>query len=84
MEQEVPMADPEVLSIFDLEPDEAFEARLDAEAEADIAAGRVVPHETVAAWLDALAKREKLPPPYLAASDQALTIYRETSAVVPR
>jgi predicted transcriptional regulator len=57
------MADPEVLSVFDLQPDAAFEARLDAEAEADIAAGRVVPHEKVALWLDALVRGERLPPP---------------------
>ena len=36
---EVPMAAPKVQSIFDLPPDEATEARLDAEAEADYAAG---------------------------------------------
>lgn len=39
---------------FDLvdEIDEAAEAAADAEAEADFAAGRVIPHEEVAAWLD--------------------------------
>lgn len=39
---------------FDLfdEVDEAAEAAADAEAEADIAAGRLIPHEEVAAWLD--------------------------------
>jgi predicted transcriptional regulator len=57
------MADPEVLSVFDLQPDAAFEARLDAEAEADIAAGRVAPHEKVALWLDALAKGKRRSPP---------------------
>jgi predicted transcriptional regulator len=57
------MAEPEPISIFDLEPDDAFEARLDAEAEADIAAGRMVPHEKVAIWLDELAKGKRSPPP---------------------
>ena len=37
-------------SIF--ETDEEAEAAADAEGMADIAAGRVVPHEEVAAWLD--------------------------------
>ena len=57
------MADTEVNSIFDLEADEALEARLDAEAEADVAAGRVVPHERVREWLTKLAKGERVPPP---------------------
>ena len=39
------MADPDTTSIFDLPPDAAAEARLDAEAEADEIAGRVVPHD---------------------------------------
>jgi hypothetical protein len=33
--------------VFDIPPDEAAEARLDAEAEADYAAGRVAPHAEV-------------------------------------
>ena len=37
-------------SIFEI--DEEAEAAADAEGMADIAAGRVVPHEEVAAWLD--------------------------------
>jgi predicted transcriptional regulator len=57
------MAEPEVKSIFDVPPDAAAEARLDAEAEADFAAGRVVPHERVREWLLKLAKGEKVPPP---------------------
>jgi len=57
------MAEPEAKSIFDIPPDEAEEARLDAEAEADFAAGRVVPHERVHEWLLKLAKGEKVPPP---------------------
>jgi predicted transcriptional regulator len=50
-------------SIFDMPPDVAAEARLDAEAEADYAAGRVVPHERVREWLMRLAKGERVPPP---------------------
>jgi predicted transcriptional regulator len=57
------MAEPYLKSIFDMEPDAATEARLDAEAEADYAAGRFVPHERVRAWLLKLARGEKVPPP---------------------
>ena len=49
------MADSKLRSIFDSPPDEATEARLDAEAEADYAAGRIVPHELVREWLMRLA-----------------------------
>ena len=59
----VPMADEKVKSIFEVPPDAEVEARLDAEAEADVAAGRVVPHERVREWLARLAKGEKVPPP---------------------
>lgn len=52
-------------SIFD-DVDEVRKARAIAEARADVAAGRVVPHEIVAAWLlktaEALEKGEALPP----------------------
>ncbi|HXE55589.1 MAG TPA: hypothetical protein VN541_21375 [Tepidisphaeraceae bacterium] len=54
---------PKSASLFDLPPDEAAEARADAAAEADVAAGRVVPHERVREWLERLAKGEKVPPP---------------------
>jgi predicted transcriptional regulator len=57
------MAEPKVTSIFEIEPDAATEARLDAEAEADYAAGRFVPHERVRKWLLKLASGEKVPPP---------------------
>jgi predicted transcriptional regulator len=50
-------------SVFDLAADPETEARLDAEAEADIAAGRVIPHERVRTWLGQLARGEKVPPP---------------------
>lgn len=57
------MAEPSVKSIFDIESDAATEKRLDAEAEADYAAGRFVPHERVREWLLKLARGEKVPPP---------------------
>jgi predicted transcriptional regulator len=46
-------------SVFDVLPDEAAEAR----AEADVKAGRVVAHERVREWLLRLVKGEKTPPP---------------------
>jgi predicted transcriptional regulator len=57
------MADTGAKSIFNMPPDAATEALLDAEAEADYAAGRVVPHERVRAWLAKLARTEGVPPP---------------------
>lgn len=57
------MAGSEMKSVFDIEPDEAVEARLDAEAEAAYKAGRFVPHERVREWLTKLAKGERGPPP---------------------
>jgi len=57
------VADTDVKSIFDMEPDAAHEARLDAEAEADYAAGRVISHERMCEWLTKLAKGQKVPPP---------------------
>jgi predicted transcriptional regulator len=49
-------------SIFE-EVDEAFEARREAEALADIDAGRVVPHEDVAAWLETWGSPDEKPAP---------------------
>ena len=58
------MADPDTDALSDVEPeDEAEAARLDAEAEAAVAAGRVVPHERVRQWLLKLARGEREPPP---------------------
>jgi len=57
------MSQREQTSIFDIEPDEALEARLDAEAEADYQAGRFVPHEQVREWLLKLARRDGATPP---------------------
>ena len=54
---------PKTASLFDLPLDPAAEARADAEAEADVAAGRVVPHDRVRLWLPRLARGEKVPPP---------------------
>jgi len=53
----------ETVSILDLPLDETEEARLDAEADAEIEAGRGVPHERVREWLLRLARGEKVPPP---------------------
>lgn len=57
--EETPAPD---FDLFD-EIDEEADARLIAEAEADFAAGRCVPHEEVAAWLDTWGKGERVPPP---------------------
>ncbi len=57
------MTQPNPESIFDMEPDEAHEARLDAEAEADYAAGRFVTHDRVRVWLAKLANGERSLPP---------------------
>ena len=57
------MAEGKAKSIFDLPLDAAEEARLDAEADAEIEAGKGVPHERVRDGLLKLAKGEKVPPP---------------------
>jgi hypothetical protein len=61
--RKVLMPDTDVKSTSDAEVDEAVEARLDAEAEADYAAGRVISHERMCEWLTKLAKGERAPPP---------------------
>ena len=48
-------------SIFEV--DEEAEAAADAEGMADIAAGRVFPHEEVAAWLDTWGTPDEKPAP---------------------
>jgi plasmid stabilization system protein ParE len=53
---------PNLYTLFD-ESDEEADTRRSAEAEADLAAGRCVPHEDVAAWLDSWGKGERVPPP---------------------
>jgi predicted transcriptional regulator len=57
------MAADDTKSVFDMEPDPAEEARLDAEAEKAYREGRVVPHERVREWLKKLARGERVPPP---------------------
>lgn len=57
------MAEPEMKSVVDLPLDEAEEARLDVKAEAEIDAGKGVPHERVREWILKLGKGEKVPPP---------------------
>jgi predicted transcriptional regulator len=57
------MAETETRSILDLPLDAAEEARLDTEADAEIEAGKGVPHERVREWLLKLARGEKVPPP---------------------
>jgi predicted transcriptional regulator len=57
------MADTEPKSVFDIEPDEAEEARLDAEAMAAYRAGRFVPHAEVVEWLDSWGTPDVLPRP---------------------
>jgi len=56
------MAEPEP-DIFDGFEDEADRQAM-AEADADIAAGRVVPHERVVEWLKSLGTPNQLPTPY--------------------
>jgi hypothetical protein len=57
------MPDTRTISVFDVPPDAGEEARLDALAEADIVAGRTIPHARVREWLAKLADGEKVPPP---------------------
>ena len=59
----MPMADTEIKSIFDIEPDEAEEARLDAEADAAIDAGQFIPHDKVIEWLKSWGMPGELPCP---------------------
>ena len=57
------MAATDTPSVFDTPPDAQDEARRDALADAEIEAGKGVPHDKVRAWLLRLAKGEKAPPP---------------------
>jgi hypothetical protein len=50
-------------SVFDMPPDEAEEARLDAVADAEIDGGLGVPHTKVREWLLNLVKGKRTPPP---------------------
>jgi predicted transcriptional regulator len=55
------MSNPEP-SLFD-EPDAQADAEGLARAEADIAAGRTVSHESMKRWLQSWGKPDELPPP---------------------
>lgn len=55
------MAKPKTKTIFDV--DTAAEARAIEEAEADVAAGRLVPHEEVVKWLRSWGTPDELPCP---------------------
>jgi predicted transcriptional regulator len=57
------MADSEKKSIFDIPPDEAEEARLDAAADAEIEAGQFVTHDKVVEWLKSWGTPNELPCP---------------------
>ena len=52
-------SEPSIFDQFDAET----EAQRDAEALADVEAGRVVPHEEVRAWLDTWGTPAETPPP---------------------
>jgi hypothetical protein len=57
------MARTQTKSILDLPPDDAAEARLDAQAEAEIEAGPGVSHKRVREWLAGLVRGDRKPPP---------------------
>ncbi len=57
------MSEADNKSIFDMEPDEAEEARLDAIAAAAIEAGQGVPHAKVVEWLRSWGTDNELPCP---------------------
>ena len=50
-------------TIFD-DVDEAIEAAAVAKAEAELDAGKGIPHEVVGEWLQRLARGERVPPPF--------------------
>lgn len=57
------MAETDPKSIFEIERDEAEEARLDAAADAEIEAGQFVTHDRVAKWLKSWGTPDELPCP---------------------
>lgn len=57
------MAGAKLKSVFDTPQDDTEEARQDALADAEIDAGKGVPHEQVREWLDKLARGERAPAP---------------------
>jgi len=56
------VAETDTTSVFDTPPDAQDEARRDALADAEIEAGKGVPHDKVRAWLLRLANSKKAPP----------------------
>jgi hypothetical protein len=61
---ERPVKDPGIGPAGDeMMPEAVREAHLDAEAEADVAAGRIIPHEWMRAWLLDLVAGKDVPPP---------------------
>jgi predicted transcriptional regulator len=57
------MADTEMKSIYDVEPNEAEEERLDATADVEIEAGHFVVHNKVVEWLKSWGTPHELPCP---------------------
>jgi predicted transcriptional regulator len=57
------MAETEIKSICDPPLDEAEEAGLDTEADAEIEAGKGIPHARVRAWLESWGKPNEPPCP---------------------
>lgn len=57
------MASPKLQSLFDVPPDGAEEARLDALADADFDAGQFVSHDDVFKWLKSWGDADELPCP---------------------
>jgi hypothetical protein len=61
--RKTPMPGAKVKSILDLPLDPEAEAAADAAADAEIKAGKGVPHERVREWLRRLVNGERVPPP---------------------
>ena len=57
------MAETELDSIFDIQPDEAAETAADQVARAQIAAGNGIPHAEMMAWFQTWGKAGRPPPP---------------------
>jgi hypothetical protein len=56
------MIDPEPISVFDMPLDDAEEARLNAIADAEIDAGKGVPHEVLRIlWVRHMSRRPTIP-----------------------
>lgn len=57
------MSETDIPTGSDIAADPKGEARLDAEAERDLAAGRTIPHAEVVAWLESWGGPNELPCP---------------------